>query len=316
MASSADYSIKSIRHFRLEICRGCGFGRTTADQIQRALRAREQAGRPVHLYYYTPATDPRRQVCSGPANQFFPRLRSIERFIRSGRLLDVGTGFIGGYRIAEAISRGWDAYGIDPNPLAVDSASRQAPGRIICGTLDDLNAPKPFDVITLYHVLEHIEEPLTALKNIFSHLCVNGVLDLAVPNYRSLTARLCGEYWPAWTPDDHFNHFTPLSLRLLVERAGFQVIDLHTREGGAEMLNAIGLSWYRRVRSIKSSNRRVVGQTSSIPVEHLEVSPGCSEVGKYKHFSAKISRVLDPFVSSLCAHGFGSVISLAAKRYE
>jgi 2-polyprenyl-3-methyl-5-hydroxy-6-metoxy-1,4-benzoquinol methylase len=99
----------------------------------------------------------------------------------------------------------------------------------VTGTLDDLPpAPGSLDVASLWHVLEHIPDPLASLTRLRADLRPAGHVFVEVPNAESVAARRAGAGWHAAEVVHHVSQFGPRSLRALVERAGFHVLDLHT----------------------------------------------------------------------------------------
>ncbi len=95
------------------------------------------------------------------------------------------------------------------------------------GTIEDAELDaESCEVITLWHVLEHLREPVAHLHRLARVLSDGGVLAVEVPNAGSAVAERLGASWAE--PNVHVNQFTPLSLRMAMERAGFEVLDLHT----------------------------------------------------------------------------------------
>ncbi len=122
------------------------------------------------------------------------KIKIIERFISSPcSLLDVGCGD-GGF-LKRLNPHLFDAHGLEPVKEAVEAANRAGlqvkQGNILTDTL----ALENYDVVTLWHVFEHIKEPVIALKRIHSILRPGGVLVMSMPNTRSLAAQLGGKYW-------------------------------------------------------------------------------------------------------------------------
>jgi SAM-dependent methyltransferase len=81
-----------------------------------------------------------------------------------------------------------------------------------------------YDAVTLWHVLEHLEDADTALAHVRSLLLPGGVLVVGVPNLGSVQARLGRERWFHLDLPRHRTHFTPAGLRLALERHGFAVV--------------------------------------------------------------------------------------------
>lgn len=149
------------------------------------------------------------------------RMREL-RGLRPGRLLDVGSGR--GRFLAAASAAGWDAVGIEFEPALARMARDRYGVEVVVG--DAVSAPVdgPFDVITMWHVLEHLPDPLAAIERARELLVPNGRLVVSVPNNDSWQARLGGDDWLHLDIPRHIYHFTPGSLTLLVERAGFRAL--------------------------------------------------------------------------------------------
>lgn len=157
------------------------------------------------------------------------RRRRVERFVRPGRLLDIGSG--DGSFVHHMARHGWDATGLDFSPSALEFASRSRNGgRFLQGTLEDYDAPPGrLDLITMWQVLEHIGEPRPLLSRCHDLLARGGLLVVAVPNIEGLSARLTGERWWGLDVPRHLVHWTPGTLRRALEQAGFGVVRIRHR---------------------------------------------------------------------------------------
>jgi 2-polyprenyl-3-methyl-5-hydroxy-6-metoxy-1,4-benzoquinol methylase len=153
------------------------------------------------------------------------RVREIQRFVRCGRSLDIGCG-IGESALAMSAA-GFEAEAIDESRRAIDQARALGPKvKWHCGTvLEYADRLGTFDVVTLYHVLEHIPFPLAALEKIQRFVAPGGLLVLEVPNVEGLHARLKGRNWQ-YFEQHHVNYFSRRHLRILAEHLGFKVLSL------------------------------------------------------------------------------------------
>lgn len=150
------------------------------------------------------------------------RLSYIEPWARSGRLLDVGAA--GGAFVAEAVAQGFEASGIEPVPSFARAAREQLGVDVREGAVAEADLdPGGYDVITLWHVLEHLPDPGAHLARLSGALRPGGVLALEVPNAASAVARHMGASWPSLEPQVHVNQFTPKSLGGALERTGLAV---------------------------------------------------------------------------------------------
>ena len=155
------------------------------------------------------------------------RLRWLARHAPGGRLLDVGAA--GGAFVLEAERAGYAAWGVEPTPAFAKRARGRLGLDVRTGTLEDLALePGSLDVVTMWHVLEHVPAPLDALAHVHAALRPGGTLALEVPNFGSAVARRTGAAWGSLQPDVHVNQFSARALRALVERAGFAVAEVST----------------------------------------------------------------------------------------
>jgi SAM-dependent methyltransferase len=127
------------------------------------------------------------------------------------RVLDAGAGR--GRLVAELRRRGFDAYGIDPSARQAGGAVRR---QSIAGHED-----AGLDAVVLWHVAEHLDDPLAALERVRGWLAPGGLVLLGVPNAASAQARLAGPAWMHWDTPRHRQHFTPAGVSALLGRAGF-----------------------------------------------------------------------------------------------
>ena len=80
----------------------------------------------------------------------------------------------------------------------------------------------------MWHVLEHLPDPVAQLRRIGTALKPGGIVAIEVPNYASAVARRMGRAWPSLEPDVHVSQFTPETLRKALDRAGLQPTRVET----------------------------------------------------------------------------------------
>jgi SAM-dependent methyltransferase len=138
-----------------------------------------------------------------------------------GRFLDVGCG--SGDMVAAMARLGMESEGVEPSRYAATKAT-EAGLRVTCGLLHDAAFPDAsFDVVSMFHVLEHIPEPIEVLRECRRILKPGGELVIAVPNFDSLVFALVGKSWVGLQLPSHVQYFSPNSLRRAAVRAGFAV---------------------------------------------------------------------------------------------
>jgi 2-polyprenyl-3-methyl-5-hydroxy-6-metoxy-1,4-benzoquinol methylase len=137
-----------------------------------------------------------------------------------GRVLDVGCGT--GEFLA-SIADLYDVEGIEPEPDAARWGREKLGLKIHTGDLSSVQLGQPkFDLVTLWHALEHIPEPVDALRRIGDLVNPGGYLLVALPNIASFDARFYGSDWVAIDAPRHLWHFTPDTLARAAKAAGFE----------------------------------------------------------------------------------------------
>lgn len=172
-----------------------------------------------------------------------------------GRLLDVGCG--NGDFLATMRQRGWPVSGCDIDSRAAQRArALLGEADIRCGDVESCHfPPESFDLITLWHVFEHLYEPKRTLQACYRLLAPNGLLVLAVPNVESWEARLFGRWWAWLELPRHLNFFSPALLRRLCWETGLEVVSLRPQLAPASLAQSLDLLWCRATsRSFHPNN--------------------------------------------------------------
>ena len=139
-----------------------------------------------------------------------------------GRLLDIGAGR--GRFVAQARAAGWYAHGIEPSQRGIEGA-RAIGVELVAGSIDDAAVPEgSLDAASLWHVLEHVEDPSAALERIASWLRPGGMLLVGVPNLASVQARVGGARWYHLDVPRHRTHFTVKGLEALLRAHGLEPV--------------------------------------------------------------------------------------------
>jgi len=154
------------------------------------------------------------------------RRRVVKNFppwISGGRLLDVGCAT--GRFLQQMAAVGWRVNGIELDPEAAATARTVAPD-VIVGDPAQVTLPRgSFDLITAFHVVEHLPDPARALRNMLAWLAADGLMVVEVPNVGGWGGSLFGRHWSGLDFPRHLVHFTPATMRALVERCGGRVVD-------------------------------------------------------------------------------------------
>lgn len=141
-----------------------------------------------------------------------------------GRVLDVGCG--NGEFLRLAAKAGWKTAGVEPDPRARTVASQG--GNDVRPTLQDWEGEK-FDYVTINHVIEHLHDPVTALKCLHDLLKPGGRLFLDTPNIDARGHQIFGEFWRDLDPPRHLALFNYKSLTDALVDAGFRIRQVISR---------------------------------------------------------------------------------------
>ena len=208
----------------------------------------------------------------------------------SGRsLLDIGCG--SGTFLHLARRRGFLPHGMDVSARAVAAAREQYGLAVRQGEIgSDVWKGRDFDLVTMFHVLEHLPDPRRAITYAGGLLKPGGRLILQVPNVASLQARIFGARWYGLDVPRHLINFTPQALRLLLGQAGFScklVPRFSLRDNPASLASslAIGLDPIGRRGREKRSNAIMEGA--------LEIC----------YFGLVLLALLPALIESLCGRG-------------
>lgn len=148
----------------------------------------------------------------------------LQKFKKDGKLLDVGCGF--GLFLEMAKEAGFKVYGVEMEKETVKAVQEKfGLKNIYQKNIKEIGFPERyFDVITLFDILEHLENPEVILKELKKLLKPNGVLVVQSPNIKSIMFKLTKEKWNWLLFPNHLYHFTPKSLASLLNDSGYKII--------------------------------------------------------------------------------------------
>lgn len=214
----------SSEEFSILQCRRCSFiftdGVPSADQIGKYYQSTE----------YISHSDTRQ----GLMNKLYhtarnimleKKFRVVNKMSGGGKLLDIGSGT--GYFPAYMKKKGYQVTGVEIDEQAREFAKKEF-GIPVFSPEEFLNdkIEGKFDVITLWHVLEHLDDFDLYLKKMLDRLEKDGKLVIALPNCSSFDARFYKEKWAGYDVPRHLWHFTPATFKILAEKHGLEIIKM------------------------------------------------------------------------------------------
>lgn len=145
-----------------------------------------------------------------------------KRHVTGGDLLEVGCGY--GYLLKEARDFFRSRTGTEWSHEGVVRASSKT-DRVYEGGLEQVPASEKFDCIIATHVIEHVYDPLTFLRQMVSHSRQGGKIVLATPNMGGILRKVMGHRWPSFKVPEHILYFDASTLAALMRKAGLIDVD-------------------------------------------------------------------------------------------
>ena len=219
-----DYTV-SQKEFVIRACKDCGFKFTSPRPDDKDLGA----------YYKAESYVSHSDTKKGFVNNVYHKVRSytlIKKLqlvmqhtrLKQGKILDYGAGT--GAFLETCKKNKWEAYGIEPD----ETARKVMAEKFSISTyvsLTDAQGDKAyaeFDVITAWHVLEHVPDLKETIESFKKLLKEKAILVVAVPNPESHDAKHYKECWAAYDVPRHLWHFAPKDMTKLMTDSGFKLV--------------------------------------------------------------------------------------------
>lgn len=221
-----DHSI-SQEKFEIWMCNNCSFHFTQHVPTQEFIAP----------YYKSEEYISHSDTKKGIVNNLYHRVRAImldrkyqlvRKYSQNGTLLDYGAGT--GYFPAYVKSKGKNVEAIEIDPEARKYAKEKfdldvlAPEALSDGSIKN----ESYDVVSMWHVLEHLYDPKMYINRFHELLQLHGHLIIAVPNYTSSDAQYYKDNWAAYDVPRHLWHFNPVAMEKLVGEQGFTLVEKKT----------------------------------------------------------------------------------------
>jgi len=202
-------------------CDGCGLGFLDPQPDPEELT--ELYRKEYFSHQYDDGWDTNSREMENRLSQEMHRILFFRSIKRRGRILDIGCGM--GYFLYACRLAGYEVEGMDISPDAANYVLNTLGIAVTVGSVEDVDyEPGSFDIITMWHFLEHTRKPSKCLEKAYLWLKPDGILVVDVPNYAGTDAKKTWAQWKGWQLPYHFYHFTPDTLRRLLAKYGFDTV--------------------------------------------------------------------------------------------
>lgn len=181
------------------------------------------------------------------------RVELVKRFVPSGRLLDIGPAY--GLFLYQARKLGFDVEGLEMERRCAEYLTARLDMAAVCSdspqtALKDMG---PYDVITLWHSLEHLSDPMTTIQIAAERLSRNGILVISMPNPQAFQFKILRTYWAHLDTPRHLQLIPVISLSRLLAGIGLEQVTLTSSDAIGRYCNIFG--WRRSLANTVRSPR-------------------------------------------------------------
>ena len=187
----------------------------------------------IGAYYKSEAYYSHQENNKGFIPKVYERVKSINlkhkyrlatNGMQPGKLLDIGCG-VGDF-LHTAEMHGWECIGVEPSEDAKAIAQKRMKGTIITSEELESFPDGAFDVITMWHVLEHVDDLKWQVAQLQRLVKPSGRVVIAVPNYKSYDGQYYKEHWAAYDVPRHLNHFNRIILSKIFKTSGLELVKM------------------------------------------------------------------------------------------
>lgn len=250
---------------RTTICRACGLvwsnPRPSEDEVRRYY------SREYRLDYKGQSSPSLRQIARS-ARGALNRYRALAPYVKDGdRILDAGAG--GGEVVYVLRKLGLAATGIEPDEHYARHARESLGVAVETGFVQDAMYPRAsFDVVTMYHALEHVEDPSAILARLREWMTDRGTLLVEVPNVEAVCISPAHRFHFA-----HFYNFNRVTLEALGRKAGFEPVSTTTSSNGGNLTSVFRVATATQAPRFDSAN---YARVAAVVKAHTTLKYYCS----------------------------------------
>ncbi len=224
--------------FNIERCVQCGLIQVTNPPETSGIESHYEEEF-FHEHYEKLLRDPQRQAYE--YQKFNYRLGEIQKKVQAkGNILDVGCSL--GFFLNAAQRQGWTVHGLELSDWASNYARAKFGIPVLSKPLEEGDfKPESFDVVTMWNVIEHLENPTSVVKTIHRILRPGGMMVFTTGNVESLLARIQNARWRMLIPPIHLSHFSPSTIQCLLGSCNFRLGELTCALPCEGLLKRLGL---------------------------------------------------------------------------
>lgn len=190
------------------------------------------------------------------------KIKLITSYAKDKTVLDFGSGT--GHFLRKCSDYGWDATGIEPGKNARE-LSENLRDTLVFSHLSDLPPKKEFEIITMWHVLEHVHDLNDTLSELRKRLKKKGSMFVALPNCSSWDATYYKESWAGYDVPRHLYHFTPETFKQLVAKHDMTVKRIVPQKLDAYYVSLLSDKYLNdRVNYLRSLNKGFLSNRKAI----------------------------------------------------
>ena len=170
--------------------------------------------------------------------------RRLPQGSAAGRALEIGCG--GGAYLLALREQGWEVHGVELSPDLAQHAREELGFDVRTGSAETALVEFPddhFDLVAMWHVIEHLSDPSAVLAEIRRVLKPGGRLIMELPNFAGLSRFVLRTYWMALDLPRHLYHFTPETLQAMLARAGLRVVAVQGVPAALVVTMSLQLLW-------------------------------------------------------------------------